>query len=93
VYVSAMAQPFVALSVRTEPRISFGSPTAVSPKVPRPGLTSTDVRGRGYDVLPGGHILTLAPVAAPDAAAAALMPEVRVVLNWYEELKRLVPTN
>ena len=93
VYVSAMAQPFVALSVRTEPRISFGSPAAVSPAVPRPGLTSTDVRGRGYDLLPGGNILTLAPVAATDAAAAALRPEVRVVLNWYEELKRLVPTN
>jgi len=93
VYVSAMAQPFVALSVRTKPRISFGSPAAVSPAVPRPGLTSTDVRGRGYDLLPDGKILTLAPVASPDAAAAALRPEVRVVLNWYEELKRLVPTN
>ena len=53
VHVSAMAQPLVALSVRTEPRISFGSPAAVSQAVPRPGLTSTDVRGRGYDLLPG----------------------------------------
>src|SRR5688572_17441347 len=93
VHVSAMAQPFVALSVRTEPRVSFGTPVAVSPAVPRPGLVSTDVRGRGYDLLPGGHILTLAPVAAPGAAAAALRPEIRVVLNWHEELKRLVPTN
>jgi hypothetical protein len=66
----------------------------VSQTVPKPGLTSTDVRGRGYDVLPGGQLLTLAPAATPDAAAAAaLSPEVRVVLNWYEELKRLVRTN
>ena len=91
-YVSAVAQPLVELSVRTQPSISFGSPNPVSPAVPRPGVTSTDVRGRGYDVLPGGKIVTLAPVATGTAVAAP-RPEIRVVLNWQEELKRLVPTN
>jgi Tol biopolymer transport system component len=92
-YVSAVAQPLVAISVRTQPSVSFGSPSPVSPAVPRPGVTSTDVRGRGYDVLPGGKILTLAPVATTGRAVAAPRPEIRVVLNWQEELKRLVPTN
>jgi len=92
VYVSAAAQPFVALSVRTQPGVSFGSPTAVSQTVPRPGLTSGDLRGRGYDLLPGGEFLTLAPVAVPEITATAQRPEIRVVLNWREELKRFVPT-
>jgi len=41
-----------------------------------------------YDVHPGGQrFLVLRP--AGDAAAS----EIHVVLNWFEELKRLVPTD
>ena len=48
----------------------------------------TDVRG--YDVLPDGRVIS---TTAGDAANAAMRPEVRVVLNWFEELKRLAPAN
>ena len=41
-----------------------------------------------YDVLPDGlRFLMLKPVAGPPTAS-----HINVVLNWLEELKRLVPT-
>jgi hypothetical protein len=39
---------------------------------------------RGYDVLPDGRIVTVSTNSGAQ--------EVRVVTNWFEELKRLVPT-
>ncbi len=43
---------------------------------------------RHYDAAPDGqHFVILAP--NPDSAAR----EINVVLNWFSELKRLVPTN
>ena len=89
-YVSAAAQPFVALSVQTQGGVTFGPPTEVSPAVLRPRLTLNEVRG--YDILPDGKFLGLVPVD-PDTAGAPLKQEIGVVLNWTEELKRLVPTN
>jgi hypothetical protein len=68
------------------PSVTFGSPTLLPTNVPRPGLISTNVRG--YDLLPDGRVLTLVPATDPGATPR---PEIRVVLNWFEELKRLVP--
>ena len=43
---------------------------------------------RGFGVAPDGqHFAILAP--NPDSPAR----EINVVLNWFEELKRLVPTD
>jgi serine/threonine-protein kinase len=53
------------------------------------------VAERGYDILPDGRIVGLVaaetggtPTAAPPPA-----PKVEVMLNWFDELKRLVPVN
>ena len=86
-YVGALLEPFVAVSVQTQTGVRFGPPTRVSPAVPRPRLSFYDVRG--YDVLPDGKFLCLVPVV-PDAEL--VKGEIGVVLNWTEELKRLVPT-
>ena len=77
------------MSVNTQPSITFGSPIALPQAVPRPSLISSDVRG--YDILPDGRILAVIPAFDQDAAGGALRPEIRVVLNWFGELKRLVP--
>jgi hypothetical protein len=45
---------------------------------------------RGYDVLPDGRFINLAVVF--EGGSAGTGGEVRFVLNWFEELKRLVPT-
>ena len=47
-------------------------------------------QGRTYDVTPDGRRFLMIKEGIADAAAAA---RIVVVLNWTEELKRLVPTN
>jgi hypothetical protein len=46
---------------------------------------------RGYDVLPDGRFISLSPL--PGDVDGPSRAEVRVVLNWFEELKRLAPSN
>jgi hypothetical protein len=43
-----------------------------------------------YDVTPDGQrFLMVKQIAQPESAPA----QINVVLNWFEELRRLVPTN
>jgi hypothetical protein len=44
--------------------------------------------GRGYDIMPDGTFVTVLP---PDSAGRPA-EQINIVLNWFEELKRLVPT-
>ena len=50
---------------------------------------ATPVPGRTYDVSPDGQRFLMITDGTPDGAAAS--PSLVVVLNWFEELKRLVP--
>jgi Tol biopolymer transport system component len=87
VYVSGAGRPLVTIPVRLEPSIAFGSPVEMT-RAPMPGLLSLDVRG--YDLLRDGRIVSVASAASQDSFGSP--GEVRVVLNWFEELKRMVPT-
>jgi serine/threonine-protein kinase len=80
-YVPDGSRPFVSVSVTANPDFAFGPPTAL-PSL-SPALQGW--RPRGYDVLPDGRFVSL----TMDTGAN----EVRVVLNWLEELKRRVPVN
>ena len=86
--VPMAARPTIAVPVATQPSVTFGAAVEL-PNVPRPGLLATDMRG--YDVLPDGRFISLSPL--PGDVANPARVEVRVVLNWFEELKRLAPTN
>jgi hypothetical protein len=44
-----------------------------------------------YDVGADGRFLMTRPVAAETGEAS--QPQIDIILNWTEELKRLVPTN
>ena len=46
-----------------------------------------DTGGLSWDVAPDGRFLVIKPSVISDPT------EVRVVLNWFEELERLVPTD
>jgi hypothetical protein len=49
---------------------------------------------RAHDVLPDGRLVGLTDPSTPESQAASTpLPEFRVVINWFEELKRLVPVN
>jgi serine/threonine-protein kinase len=80
-YVPDSNFPIVSVPVVTSPGFAFGTPEEMT-RAPRPGLQSW--QPRGYDVLPDGRFVSVS--LAPGA------PEVRIILNWFEELKRLVPT-
>jgi eukaryotic-like serine/threonine-protein kinase len=84
-YVPGSSRSTVSVPVTTQPSIAFGAPVELS-RAPTPGLLSLD--GRGYDVLQDGRFLSVSQQESP---ASATRGELRVVLNWFEELKRLVP--
>ena len=48
--------------------------------------------GRTYDVTPDGTRFLRIKVAERGSDARAVRPDVVTVVNWFEELKRLVPT-
>jgi serine/threonine-protein kinase len=87
VYVPGANRPLVSVPITTAPSIVFGTPVEM-PRAPLPGVLSLDLRG--YDLLPDGRILSLSSVSDTRLARGS---EIRVVLNWQEELKRLAPTN
>jgi eukaryotic-like serine/threonine-protein kinase len=71
----------------TSPRVDFGTPIELT-GLPRPGLQSW--QPRGYDVLPDGRFVSVS-AAFDDGPAVTQTGGVRVVTNWFEELRRLVP--
>jgi Tol biopolymer transport system component len=75
----------MSVTVATAPAFVAGTPEAV--------FESPDLRtawGRSYDVAPDGRrfLLTLSKDAATNVAPAQMI----LVQNWFDELKRLVPT-
>ena len=49
--------------------------------------------GRTYDLAPDGRFLMIKLSDATTEDADSALPQVILVENWFEELKRLVPTN
>jgi hypothetical protein len=68
----------MAVTIRTEPRIEVGEPD--TPPPPWWGSTA-------YDVAPDGRFLMISESESRRASMKLM-----VVLNWFEELKRLAPT-
>ena len=85
---SAGSGELAAVKVTTHPTVAFSNPESVPARVTE-DRTSTQMRA--FDVLPDGRFV--GPIFPTDAAVAGAANEVRVVLNWFEELKRLVPAN
>src|SRR5262249_33465012 len=78
---------FSAVNITTEPVFGVSEPTAV----PRPVIVGGGPNlPRAYDVAPDGQHLVI--FTALDAANSVwVVPQVQVVLNWFEELKARVP--
>ena len=73
---------YFAVPIRTEPTFQAGAPRKL--------FAGNYVRGGGhqYDISPDGKRFLM--IRRSENAEAA---EIHVVLNWTEELKRLVPTH
>jgi Tol biopolymer transport system component len=76
-----------AVSLVMRPAFAFGTAVPL-PRQFNPGAPA--VRAL-YDILPDDRFVGVVPVGDSDAIYAA--PEIQVVLNWLEELKRLVPAH
>ena len=76
----------MAVPVQAEPTFEHQAPRELLDWPYFPGT-----EGRAYDVSRDGErFLTVIPVETEDDARP---PPINVVLNWFEELRRLVPTN
>jgi dipeptidyl aminopeptidase/acylaminoacyl peptidase len=90
-YVPTAASGLLAVvSVTTQPGATFGSPVTLPARVTT-GRTSGVTRA--YDILSDGRFIGVVPASEQESSGAAVAPQFRVVLNWFEELKRLVPVN
>jgi len=79
-------QTLMSVRVETDPVFAYGAP--------EPRVDTSDYvflpRAKRYGVGPDGRFLMIANV---DRTAGDREPEIVWVQNWFEELKRLVPTN
>ena len=84
---SAASNQIARVTVATERGLSFGTPTLLPFDV---GAQRLSGQTRAFDLLPDGRFIGL----GADAAEAFPLrePQVRFVVNWFEELKRLAPT-
>ncbi len=81
-YFSTEEDAYVAVPIRTEPTFESGTPQKLF------GGNYVRGGGRQFDITPDGkRFLMIRWSGDVDAR------EIHVVLNWTEELKRLVPTN
>jgi serine/threonine-protein kinase len=74
-------------AIITKPRFSFSPPTPI----PRGGAFTSVTGQRNYDLMPDGRILGVVP-AGQTLLAGSTAPQFQVVLNWFEELRRRVPS-
>jgi hypothetical protein len=81
---SAALEQIARVRVDTEGGLSFGKPTLLPFNV---GAQRLAGQTRAFDVLPDGRFIGLGV-----GATESREPQVRIVVNWFEELERLVPT-
>ena len=80
---------FVVVDIRADQGLTSGPPVTLPIDDAIHPLAQ-----RNYDVTPdGGQLLIVLPAqAAPAGTGRRAAVQINVVLNWQEELKRLVPT-
>jgi dipeptidyl aminopeptidase/acylaminoacyl peptidase len=80
----------MAIDIESEPAFSLGAPKRLFPTA---GYTEFFRSGSGlYSAWPDGqHFVMIKVAAGTDSEGAAEQYSLAVVLNWFEELKRLAP--
>jgi eukaryotic-like serine/threonine-protein kinase len=76
---------FASISISTRPTVEFGKSTALR----RPFGRASTLTRRPYDIMPDGRFVSAVESSVADASPVAA--QIRVVLNWFEELKARVP--
>ena len=82
---STNARQMAAVRVTVDGGLKFGTPTRFPATVTGARLSAEP---RGFDLMPDGRIIG---VVNRSEIARTATPEMRVVLNWFSELKQRVP--
>ena len=86
----AASGQLAAVSVNPQTIVPFGRPQMMPATVT---MGRSSALTRSFDILPNGRFIGFVPaVDENESSGAASAQEIRVVLNWFDELKRLVPT-
>ena len=89
-YTEPTTNRLLAVKVERDSTFRVTRPQPILPDLDPVRIGVTAIRSRTYDVAPDGQrFLRLRLAAQSDAAA----PHLIVVINWVEELKRMVPPN
>jgi len=86
IYIPAQSNA-VVVSINTQPSFSVSKATV---ELPLKGLEGGPASIRSYDVMPDGRLLAIVNADTPQSIVPE-NPQIRVVLNWFEELKEKVP--
>jgi serine/threonine-protein kinase len=86
IYIPAQSNALV-VSVNTSPSFSVSKTTLELPAKGREGGPSSI---RNYDVMPDGRLLGVVDAESQPSGAPEI-PQIRVVLNWFEELNQKLP--
>jgi serine/threonine-protein kinase len=87
IYIPAQANA-VVVSVTTRTGVDVSKTTS---ELPAKGIEGGPFSIRNFDVMPDGRLLGVVDAAAQGSLAPANL-QIRVVLNWFEELKQKVTT-
>jgi Tol biopolymer transport system component len=84
----AIVEALIGVDVRTEAAFEWGS------EQPLPIAKFWAIGNhRDYDITPDGERFLMIIPSTPVDSSVSIRPQINIVLNWFEELKRLVPTN
>ena len=87
-YIPAAASGQLAtVQVTAHDGLTFGTPVTAPFRIT---ANSLNTQARAYDVLPDGRFVGLIDASEPDGSLTNGNSEIRVVLNWFEELKARV---
>ena len=89
IYVTAASSgQFASVKVGTTRGVDFSMPETLPARVTGSRINS---QSRAYDTMPDGRFVGVIDATEQDDSRGGTETAVRVVLNWTEELKRLVP--
>ena len=84
-YIPAVASAQLAtVRVAAHDGLTFGAPVTSSFRITG---NSPNTQARAYDVLPDGRFVGLIEASEREGSPANNTSEIRIVLNWFEELK------
>ena len=87
IFLTSLPGTMQVLGIKTQPAPDWTNPTTL---FNLQGVTAAAGGTTNYDVTRDGKQILL---VVPDAGTGQTVQEIQVVINWLEELKRLVPTH